>query len=404
MEKRYLYVLVIALIAIFIFLLLSFDLQPSKNEIIYDPYSFPSPFKYFSMGVASYGLSGSINDINATYGNNTFAAVNAAPANVTAYQVATKGIFGCVKINSIAVNTINSPPGINQYGASLQLNVNLVINASNGNSYTYWLQNTIQFNTAAHEYDILDSIRNLSAGNSPIVSQLTVTGNGDKNTIKGYKSGSIYNVHIYNATYNAYVYQLNGEEYVNLTNSTDMKNIRLEVNITSYNYTLPFTYCPVIKIDSFDADPVVKFGYEMDNYSTFYDNVTFHIPSKNSYLLVTPYKTITQYNSSSYIALYDAEFVFGGIADNQVATFTSLNATGMWLFYQSNNTFVPFPSLYSSGVDTAERAANLKITQNGGYAAITIGTPNLFSNMTLQSPEYNSREYANVASWIENKK
>ncbi|MCL5675481.1 MAG: thermopsin [Candidatus Marsarchaeota archaeon] len=350
--------------------------------------------KYYSRGVVSYGLAGDL----------ASAVISRNASNLTAYQVTTNGIFGCVDIHSIAAYTPNSPLYVSEYGAGLQLNINLIINTTNGLSYVYWLQNAMLFNTSDDQYQIMDSIYNLSFGYLSNISKNTLFGKGNNAIIYVSGNGAGQFVKLSSLSSPNYIYTQN-EVIRPFSNATEKNGKFFYLNFTApwYNYTLPFTYCPIIMINSTvnstGTYPVANFGYSINGNSIFYDNVTFAIPSTNAYLLVTPYK-----NMLHITALYDAEFVFGGEGNNQSAAFTEMNATGMWLFYQaSNGTFVPFPSLYSSGADTSEAATNLQVTQGSNYASVGIGTPNLFSNMTLHSSEYNSTEYANVASWIEGK-
>ncbi len=388
MKLKYLYISIVAIILILI-IWFSINLISGKsNSNVLNPFAGTVGYNNYSEGVVSYGLTNSLGILSSSGKRMPY-------YNMSTYQVVTNAIFGCVNISSIQVYTPDSPPNASIYGAGLQLNVNLVINSTNGHSYTYWLQNTIAFNTSSRKYTIADSIYNMSSPYNPEISQRTLSGNGDMKKQEIYKNGKFSYMNITDATYPLYEYDMNGTIYDKFTNNT---HVVVVVYMYFKNYTLPMTYCPVIHINNSGNYPVVNFGYEMNDYKNFYDNVTFLIPDTSSYLFVTPYKYTPSNNT-----YYDAEFVFGGGSYGQNATFTNLNATDMWLFYYSNGTFVPFPSLYSSGWDTGEHAINLQVSQGSNYASVTAGAESLFSNMTLPSSKYNSTEYSNVASWIEGK-
>ena len=391
-------------IALFIALLLSIRFSYNFQGIshtpahlhVFDPYAYLSNYKYYPVGVVSYGF---YNSLWATLPNGT----RALSYNITSYQVTTNAIFGCVNISSLSAYTdIPATAVHDQYlsksGAGLQLNVNLVVNSTSGESYVYWLQNAILFNTSGKKYLLVDSVNNVSSVNSTLTLGM-ISGNGAQRVQEIRQNGSIYNVTIpnnssYYSSPFSYTYYQGQTSYLTVTQNT----LTRIINLTFRNYTLPFTYCPIIKVSHSGSYPVVNFGYVMNGYRTFYDNVTLLMPAKEYYFLITPYKI-----PSRGTLFYDAEFVFGGEGAGENSTFTSLNATGMWLFYYLNGTFAPFPSLYSSGWDTGEHAIGLNVSQGSNYASVAVGTTSLLSNMTLHSSEYNSTEYANVASWIEGK-
>lgn len=388
-------VIIIVLVAFLIVNVLSLLISRfynSTSKTSFGPNQFVGYHKYYPQGVVSYGL---YNSLWIPLSN----GAQIASYNLSGYQVTTNAIFGCVKISSLSAYTyvpfnMIATSYLSKSGASLQLNVNLVVDPTDGKPYIYLLQNAMMFNTSGKKYQAGDNILNVSTNHSTI-KESAISGNGAPRSEEVYSNGSMYYAALpNNLIYNPYTYDQNERGYIYLINSTTATSV---LNLTFKNYTLPFTYCPIIKIYSSGTYPVVKFGYSMNGYSTFFDNVTLLVPAKKYYLLVTPYKLLPTSN-----LFYDAEFVFAGEGENENSTFNSLNATGMWLFYYANNTFVPFPSLDSSGWDTGEGATNLQVSQGSNYASVTVGTENLFSNMTLPSSEYNSTEYLGVASWIEN--
>lgn len=364
----------------------------SENRVIVqDPFLIANQHKDYPMGVVAYGLFNTLGHFSP----------NGAPEpsyNFSIYQISTNSIFGCAKISSIeamgAVPT-DSPPYVSENGASLNLDAIMVINGTNGSSYDYSLINGILFNTSSRNFIIGDEVYNipLSNNNSPILP--AIIGNG---TFSYYNESPENFNNPMNVAYNNYSYFLN-QKYSKY-NSTSGKAI---LNLAFSKYSLPIVFCPVIKVIRSGSYPTVQFGYYLNmgnaTYGGFYDNVKFLIPSSNFTLLVTPYKLVRP----NYTNFYDAEFVFGGEVSGQKTEFINLNASGMWMFYSSNGTFVPFPSLYSTGLNLNASTTDLEVSQGNNYALVTVGTPDLFYNMTLPSSEYNSTEYANVAAWIENK-
>ena len=326
-----------------------------------------NPRHVYPEGVVSYGLSGQL--FNSSPDGVVFSN------SLVPYQITTNAIFGCVNITSMAMNYSNVTGAPTGFGPGLILDVNLVVNSTNNESYTYSLNDGFMFNTSDKVYQFFDSIVNYSKYGTSIISSNTVSGHG----LTFHPSETASNVAFY--------------KYF----SGESRTGNQSAGTTWKRYLLPTTLCPIIKTYEQGTHPVVQFGYSINGNAGFYDNVTFSAPAKTSYMLITPYKI-----APSETDLYDAEFVFGGDAiGNQNVTFNSLNATDMWMFYDSNGTFLPFPNLYTTGWNVFQGATNAKVVPSGGYAEVKVGTPNLFSNITYQDTGRMPSYYADVSSWIE---
>ena len=326
-----------------------------------------NPRHVYPEGVVSYGLSGQL--FNSSPDGVVFSN------SLVPYQITTNAIFGCVNITSMAMNYSNVTGAPTSFGPGLILDVNLVVNSTNNESYTYSLHDGFMFNTSDKVYAVFDDIANYSGHGASVISSNTISGNG----FTSYENGPAPHSSIYG--------YINGEIRISSTN----------VETSWERYSLPITMCPIIKTYEQGTHPVVQFGYSINGNAGFYDNVTFSAPAKTSYMLITPYKI-----APSGTDLYDAEFVFAGDEiGNQNVTFNSLNATGMWMFYDSNGTFLPFPNLYTTGWNVRQGATNAKVVPSGGYAEVKVGTPNLFSNITYQDTGRMPNYYADVSAWIE---
>jgi hypothetical protein len=370
--------LILAMLIIYLTSGTSLISNSTKNNII-NVDNLASKYTHYSQGVVGYGLY-SIKH-KQTYGT-------LVPSNtVGIYQVVTNAMFGCVNISSISSYVSHHSQVSSKYSASLQFNLNLVLNTTTNTPYTYWLQDVMVLNTSAEKYLMIDSITNTSNTNNPQISTSTVKGNGDPTSLEIITGNATTYANNLTYTMPSYEYIVGRNERLGLDNLSAAKPT---------DYVLPMEYCPVINVNTSGRYPVVQFGYYINNTGIFYDNVTFLVPSKSVHLLVTPLKIVPNGKS-----LYDAEFVFGGPVNGDNATFTNINASQMWMFYDSNGSFEPFPSLYSSAWNTNERATNLEVSQgNTGYAEVKIGQDNLFSDMILNNSTYPLSSYSNVKAWI----
>ena len=295
-------------------------------------------------GVVTYGIYDNISTSNQTfYSGNAFNM-----SQIIFKQTETNAVRGCVNITSISAYdpVLHS---INYYGAAyistLQLNVNLRAILENNTNYTYGLQNVVQFNTSNQSYSISSEI--------------------------------IWLNRFKNATY--------GEQIDGSTQSYVIWN----------HYTLPFLYCSEIGVSNYNNHPKIEFNYSINNRNAVFNTTILNVTSNNSYLLITPFKATPTHNA------YDLEFTFGGI-DGDNTNFTSLDAKNMWIFYEDNRTFKPFPSVFTYGMTTLEGAYNLRVIPSNSYATVTVGQPDPYVNIALVGNEHRTEFFGNSSETINN--
>ncbi len=298
------------------------------------------------VGIVSYGLYNISNDSGA-------------------YRIETNSIVGFARIDSIHAYNASPPANTSATSASLQLNVVLNITATNGNRFSYWIQDVADLNTSNMTYAIGDNIWNMTGLNASVTNG-TVSAMGSSVPIG---SGSSPN-----ATF-----------YVFFPNTT-----------VSYSY--PLYFIPVVSVKLAGGRPFLQIGYQQTNGTeTFYDNVTFNISAASAHFLVTPYHlTPAPANGTAQGNFYDAELVFGGEANGESSTFSNTSAL-LWIGYSDNGILTPFPAVADFGSDTVESATGLAVGQNMGNAYVAQG--NLDYNQTiylsgipgiLKSPGYNA--------------
>jgi thermopsin len=289
-----------------------------------------------SIGISSYGLSN-------------------RSGKLTPYQIKTDEVEGAANIVSINAYNSSPPANVSAYGASVQLNVNLEVISRSGAEYTYWLQDVMDLDTRNQTYFLTDNIWN---NTSP-------SGNVTNGTVNGEGTAIVSN------TNNTGSPPLNTSFYVAAGNYT--------------NYTLPLYFYPVIKVRTVSGKPVVSFGNVNASGTHYFDNVTFAIPDRDAYLLVTPYYE-TPSNST-----YDSEFVLGGESSGELAQFSDTSAY-LQMYYDRNGTMVSFPSFYIFGAGTAESAGGITTVQDGNLAHVTGGSPDFnsiiyaFNQTTIIAP------------------
>ena len=295
-------------------------------------------------GVVTYGIYDNISTSSQTfYSGNAFNV-----SQVFNETTITNAVRGCVNITSIsAYDPVLH--GINYYGAeyisTLQLNVNLQTTLENGTNYTYGLQNVIQFNTSNQSYSMLKGVTQL---------------NLFKNVTYGEQLGGI-----------------------------------VLFPVRWHQYTLPFLYCPEIRVSTYNNHPKIEFSYSINNNDNVYNVTILNITSNNSHLLITQFQATPIYNA------YDLEFTFGGI-DGDNTNFTSLDAKNMWIFYEDNGTFRPFPSVFTYGIDTSEGAYDLRVIPSNNYATVTVGQPDPYVNIALTGSENQTEFFGNSSETINN--
>ncbi len=293
-------------------------------------------------GVVSYGVTDNLstNDTSFLNGNWTVKQLTPDP-------ISTNAVYGCVNITAISAYN----PSLLEYNdgsayiSTLQLNVNLQVNLENNTNETYWLQDSIAFNTSNQSYFV---------------------------------SRDVYSLDM--------VKKLAG--------------MNRSYGISSYpemswrHYSLPFVYCSDIHTIVQDNHAYIKFGYKMNNKTYIYNTTILNLSHVNSsYFLITPFQLGLVGN------IYDFEFVFGGI-NGQNMTFNSLNAKDMWIFYNDNGTIKPFPSVFTFGGDTGEGAYDLRVFPSNNYATVTVGIPDPYANIALTGNRNKTEFFGNTTKTV----
>ncbi len=318
---------------IFLLLLVFAAPFPLYAYSLINPVSYINSSTPYAVGVVSYGL------YNISNGSGP-------------YQVQTGEIIGYAKISRLAAFNSSPPGNTSAYGATLQLNAVLNITSAQGNNYSYWIQDVMDMNTSNGTYMIGDNVWNMTG----------LFANTSSGTIIGRGNSTFFLTPLYNGT------QINESFYSYFPNYT-------------YPSAYPLYFIPAERVKIVNSYPVVQVGYEQNGSYYWYDNVTFDIPAKSAYFLVTPYYQTPApellHNASSF---YDAELVLGGEGSGEVSNFSQANVT-LWIGYLDNQTLIPFPAVGVFGSDTQEAARNLAISQANGDALITTGS--LYYNRTL---------------------
>jgi hypothetical protein len=87
---------------------------------------------------------------------------------------------------------------------------------------------------------------------------------------------------------------------------------------------------------------------------------------------------------------YDSEFVFGGQQGKEISTFEALNATLEMAYNDSAGNLVAFPTLYTFGSDTGEKATDLNVRISHGMALVTPGVINASLELISANPNFNT--------------
>lgn len=293
-----------------------------------------APGSNYSVGVASYGLYN-------------------YSGKVYPYQVSTDEVVGVANITALSAYTPAPPPNSSVWGASLQLNVALNTYIKNHLS-VFWLQNVVDFNTTSDRYYLIDNIWN-DTGFSGNLTNSTLVGKGNLTLCQS--CGQNFYVDTYPAYY--------------------------------LNYSFPFSLKLVILENQTPEGSVLYFGYQVLRNGTsglqplvFFDKVL--IPgSSNTTILTTPYyQTPGQGGIGSF---YDSELVFGGEANGENTNFNNIRSS-MWIYYKnSSGMLVPFPSVYTFGLSTAESASNAHAEPGPEGALVATGSPQFTTDIFTQN-------------------
>ncbi|MDE1834639.1 MAG: thermopsin family protease [Candidatus Micrarchaeota archaeon] len=320
----------------------------NSTSTLVNPLTSISSGTAYSAGIASYGLynvSGMLHP----------------------YQVRTDEVVGDINISRLSVSGMRHALNASPNGASLQLNVGLNTHIGK-RSAVYWLQDVVDFNTSSHQYYFVDNIWN-NTGSYTSVANSTLVGKGAIN---------VCNTCNFSQTFYAYTYPMS---YLNYSMPLHLKLIIKVNSSTGGSSVLWFGY-QILQNGSQGPDPLV-----------FFDHVL--LPgSGNSTLLTTPFYQ-TPGGKNSYGNYYDSELVFGGESNGANSYFNQI-AANLWMYYDSNGTLVPFPSVYTFGLSTAESASNVQVLTSPNGAFATTGQANYSRDI------FASNALATVALYISN--
>ncbi len=303
----------------------------STNKTI-NPISLINKSSPNPIGIASYG----------TYMRN---------GRLKTFTIKTKEVIGTTNITSIYAYSNNPPQNTSPYGASIQLNAMMNV-ISNNKTYQYWLQDVMSLNTSSLNYQIYGNIWN----------DTKFGANLSKSQLVG--SGYI------------------GTTYINYGNSKIKTSFYGLYNPNNVNNRLsyPIYFSPVIAVNNTPTGPKVYFGYYTSKGYYFFNNVTIKIPNSIAYIEVTPYYEAGNGNS------YNVGLVFGGASNDESSKFYKMNSTEN-LYYLSDGNLVPFPYLYTFGVNTGESASGINTSVINGNITTRIGNPNY--NEIITESSYN---------------
>lgn len=283
------------------------------------------------MGVASFGI---YNDSK----------------RITPYQesINTSAIAGATLINNITVSndSIQTPP----YNATNQLNAVLVVTDNTGQSYAYWTQNVMKFDTKDKVLLFADDIFNFTGSGAELTNSSVTSSSG------GFVSGGSYEIHnnlnYYLHGYKSYTLPLS---YVLVMTETVIPGTGVLVNMT---------------------DNIIQ-GMAKTGPITF-DSILIHDANiKNAFFYVSG-NEYTPAGLEGFHLFYDAENIFGGGGGGSAASFSALDAkVNLAYFNETTGNYTFFPSAYSFGADTAETAVKVHATYLGnGAVGLSIGKEN----------------------------
>jgi len=268
--------------------------------------------------------------------------------NALSYAIQTSGMVGAANISSIQAYN-SSAPTLNDTvsGVTLQLNVELVAEGSNGLEQDYWVQNSPDFVTSVDQVSYNDNLWNNTDPNGLLSNETVTSPNGPS----VFPTGS-------NQSQAQYYYAY---------------------GTNNYTYASPFDFKLLLNESVLpDKGVLLNVGTEvLLNGSAgatavdWFDNITVSDPGVQK-----AYFYVDGNDSTPIGSYYDAELVFCGEGNLEETNFTQMSST-LGLYYLNDTQFVPFPSYYSFGGDTGETAYNLHVNYLGnGTASVSLGTPN----------------------------
>lgn len=326
------------------------NVSPGRYYLVFYAYAFGAIVNYGYLVYPNTPFSyGALQPLQPT-GIASF-GINNDSGYATTYEIMSNEVAGIANISSLLADNPNAPSyGDNVAGATLQLNINLVIQRSNGRTNVYWVQNTPDFVTSVNTVALTDNIWN----NSDMIGRLTNESVTSSNSANG---GAVYTSVSRDQTTYAYIFDEN--------------------NMT---YKLPFSFALVANESVLKGEGVlVQLGYRLFQNGSlvktstyWYDNITIHEPEVTS-----AYFEVSGNATTPVANFYDAELVFAGEGNLEPTQFVNMSAS-LGLFYKNATTgdFVAYPSYYSFGGDTGETAGGVNIGYTNGIAYLKVGSSN----------------------------
>ena len=300
--------------------------------VVYNDISSQNAYVNYNLSTIPVNIYSFHQSLPAPVGITDYGVLNASGV-LYPYKILYNEAIGFADIYSLQAYNSSPPAGVSPYGASLQQNVVLQVNTTEGN-YEYWLQNVPNFWTNNDTMYFVDNVWNLSASTSYLTNQ-TITGNG-------------------------YVSYCGNDAFYGYATSTQ-------------RYALPLTLYLVTNYNYSQNAVTVSFGYAFSANSpiTWYDNVTIHDSNITAASLV-----VDGYETTPRGIFYDSELVFGGEGNGEQTYFTRMNATLLMWYVLPNGSKVLPPAIYGFGSDTAEAADDLSTALVGGYPTVEVGGGN----------------------------
>ena len=279
-------------------------------------------YPYSNYQFTSLGISDGVNLYACKY-------VEPAPIGLVDYGVSSYGNVYNISTHSIesSINLYNFVTNFsNDYNASIQLNLNVMLKYEN-KTQAYFAQNVILMNTKTKQINFIDNVWNDSGINASLNSTL-IEGNG---TVSPSNKNNTY-----------YFYQAENQTGDNIT----LKN----------NQTV---YLRTNSSISRDGNPEIIFSYNDGKGWKEYDKVSLLVNNsiKNYSIIISGFNYTPSYN------FYDAGIIIGGPGDGYNTTLINGSAV-LTLSYWNGNNFQNVEDAYNFGCDTEEGINNAVVTPN----------------------------------------
>ncbi len=277
---------------------------------------------------------------------------------LTTYYVNTSSVLGFANITSIlAYNQTAAQQAhlSDPYMVSLQLNLILAVENSDGSLYVYWPQNVPTFYTDTQTFRLGNNVLNVSGDGAYLTNTSITSPNGYVVTTYSGGEEQYY--------YGNYLYR------------------------PSLSYRLPFAFELLMNESVVQGQGVlISMGIVVLQNGTvvanpqpnWFDRIMIHDPAvAGAGFIVAGYRYTPVGAASFFSSFYDAELVFGGGGNGEVTQFERLSAQ-LGLFYYSplSDNYTSFPSYYSFGADTAEATTDVHVSYlGGGFALLSTGAP-----------------------------